>query len=73
MRPPLWLAALILALLLGMIFTLWAGRTGRIRSLHGAEGRRAEPAYGTSTSLYVRVPSPRALAWASWTDQSMWG
>ncbi len=73
MRPPFWLAVLVLALLLGMILTLWAGRTGRIRSLHGAQGRRVDPVQGTSTSLYARVPSPRASAWASWIDQSMWG
>ncbi len=63
-------------LLAAMALTLWAGRTGRVRSLHGAGGR-APPARGYPPSIsirsYRRVPIPSRSAWSSWTDQSMSG
>ncbi|WP_169709440.1 hypothetical protein [Deferrisoma camini] len=43
MRPTFWLVALVLALALAMLLTLWAGHTGRIRTLHGAEGTAPAP------------------------------
>ncbi len=59
----------------GMVLTLWAGRTGRVRSLHGAEGRAPVRGYPPSISIrsYRRVPIPSRSAWSSWTDQSMSG
>ncbi|GAB6063760.1 hypothetical protein [Deferrisoma palaeochoriense] len=48
MRPTLWLWILVAALAFAMAWTLWAGRTGRIRSLHGAEGRAPAPVYSSS-------------------------
>ncbi len=75
MRPGMWLLFLVLALVAGMVLTLWAGSAGRIRSLHGAHGWApgGPDQVGMVVSRYWRVPSPSPSAWESWTDQSIWG
>ncbi len=69
------LMVLAVAVLVGMLLTLWAGCRGTIRSRHGVAGGGA-PARGQvfaangSTRRYSRVPSPSASPWRNCTDQS---
>lgn len=85
---PWLLVVLSVLLLVGMLYTLWAGRSGRIQLRHGVVGmldvlgfqpRGAPGGAGAqvppemSSNWYRRPPSPNASARASCTVQSMLG
>lgn len=80
------LVVLVVLLLVGMLATLWAGKTGRVKSRHGVVGvrgaasspatsapSRAQGASERSSNRYWRLPNPSACARSSCTAQSIWG
>lgn len=63
------LVALGVALAVGMALTLWAGATGRVRSVHGVQGARGSPGEGVLLAtrgghvhaLVSTAPQPEAF------------